>query len=203
MRTDAGLWTHAGNKFVIATVHGELLEIEAQYNPKELGRTTTASWQPHPNTSTKQSPTGDDGRWLEYGSTEPRTLTVELLFDGYEQGISVAPIVDKLERLTIPVDMRSRNRSERRPQICVAVWGKQKLRCVVTSVTTKLTMFSPSGDPLRATCTVALKEVDAIAMMKADDDHTDIKSRDDQITRAHNKWRPNPRDAKMDFNDLE
>ena len=198
-----GLWTHRGNKLVIGTLHGELVEIEAQYNPKELARTSTASWNAHPNTSAAQSKIGEDHRWLEYGSTEPRTLTVELTFDGYEEGISIAPIVEKLESLTIPVDMRSKRASERRPQLCVAVWGTQKLRCVVQSVATKLTMFDPSGEPLRATCTVVLKEADAVAMMEADHDRTNLNERDRRISSEANRWRPNPRGAKTDFNDLE
>ena len=198
-----GLWTHGGNKFTIGTLHGKLIEVEAQYNPKEEARTSAATWNAHPNTSAKQSKSGDSFRWLEYGTTEPRSLTIELMFDGYETGVSIAPIVEQLESLTIPVDMRSRTVSERRPQICVAVWGTQKLRCVVQSVTTKLTMFDPSGEPLRATCTVVLKEVDAVAMMDADRDRSDLDRRDAQITHAHTKWRPNPRGAKTDFNDLE
>jgi hypothetical protein len=198
-----GLWTHRGNKFVIGTLHGEMVEIEAQYNPKELARTSSATWNVHPNTSARHSKVGENHRWMEYGTTEPRTLTVELTFDGYEEGASIAPIVEKLESLTIPIDMRSRLASERRPQLCVAVWGTQKLRCVVKSVATKLTMFDVSGEPLRAICTVVLQEIDAVAMMDADRDTTNIDQRDRRITSDANRQRPNPRGAKTDFNDLE
>ncbi|HET9991220.1 MAG TPA: hypothetical protein VFQ65_21960, partial [Kofleriaceae bacterium] len=162
------LWTHRGNKFVIGTIHGESIEIIAQYNPKELARQAAATWETHPNTSAAHSPTGEGNMWSQYKTTAPRTLTFELLFDGYEEGISVAPIVESLERLTIPVDMSSRVASKRRPQLCVAVWGTQQLRCVVQSVATKLTMFDISGEPLRASCTVVLSEVDVAAMMKVD-----------------------------------
>ena len=184
-----GLWTHGGNKFAIGTLHGELIEIEAQYNPKELARTSAATWNPHPNTSGRQSKTGEDHRWLEYGTTEPRTLTIELTFDGYEDAISIAPIVAKLESLTIPVDMRSKRASERRPQLCSAVWGTQKLRCVGQSVATKLTMFDRSGEPLRAVSTVVLKEVDAVAMMDADRDRTNTDARDRRVSASANRRR--------------
>jgi len=202
MTNNDGLWTHRGNKFVIGTIHGALVEIEAQYNPKELARQSSAAWNTHPNTSARQSKTSQNYQWLEYGSTEPRTLTAELVFDGYENGTNVAPLVEKLEALTIPVDMRSRRASERRPQICVAVWGAQKLRCVVQSVATKLTMFAESGEPLRATCAVILKEVDAVAMMQADNDRSDLARRDRELTARHTR-RANPPGAKIDFNDLE
>jgi hypothetical protein len=161
-------WTHRGNKFVIGTIHGESIEIIAQYNPKEVARQAAATWAAHPNTSAKYASNGESQMWSEYKTTAPRTMTVELLFDGYEEGISIAPIVEKLERLTIPVDMSSREESNRRPQLCVAVWGAQQLRCVVQSVATKLTMFDGSGEPLRASCTVTLVEVDVVAMMKSD-----------------------------------
>jgi len=161
-------WTHSGNKFVIGTIHGTPIEIVAQYNPKELARQATATWTPHPNTSAKYATNGESNMWSEYGTTAPRTLTVELLFDGYEEGLPIASVVEDLERLTIPVDMKSRDISKRRPQLCVAVWGKQQMRCVVQSVATKLTMFDAAGAPLRATCTVTLMEVDVVAMLKSD-----------------------------------
>lgn len=198
-----GLWTHPGNKFVIGTLHGELVEIEAQYNPKELARTSAATWTVHPNTSARHSKIGENHRWMEYGTTEPRGLTVELTFDGYEESRSIAPIVEKLENLTIPIDMRSKRASERRPQICVAVWGTQKLRCVVKSVATKLTMFDKAGEPLRASCTVVLQEVDAVAMMKADDDRTNIEERDRRVTAGANRLRPTAPSPKAAYDDLE
>jgi hypothetical protein len=162
------LWTHRGNKFVIGTLHGAPVEIIAQYNPKELSRQAAATWTPHPNTSARYSENGESKMWAQYATTAPRSMTLELLFDGYEEGKSIAPIVADLERLTIPVDMSSRDETKRRPQLCVAVWGTQQLRCVVTSVATKLTMFDESGEPLRASCTVVLTEVDVVAMLNRD-----------------------------------
>lgn len=193
-------WTHNGNKFVIGTIHGAPIEVVAQYNPKELARQAAATWNPHPNTSAKYASTGESQMWSEYRTTAPRTLTVELLFDGYEEGISIAPIVEDLERLTIPVDMSSRDESKRRPQLCVAVWGQQQLRCVVTSVATKLTMFDDAGAPLRATCTVVLTEVDVVAMMKSDVhgaiDRVAKKSGSLPSTKPGHEWPYPPEDSK-------
>ena len=160
------LYTPKGNKFVIGTVTGDPLQITAQYNPKELARTANAAWTPHPNTSARQSKSGDSLAWMEYGTSEPRSVVFELLFDGYEEGISIADKVDQLESLTLPLDRKSKKPEDHHPQLCVAVWGSQQLRCVVVSVVTKLTMFDSSGEPLRATCSVTLKEVDVVAMMK-------------------------------------
>lgn len=166
------LWTHKGEKFTIGTIHGDPIEVVAQYNPKESARQASAVWNAHPNTSARQSNGGENHLWMEYGTTEPRTVTVELLFDGFEEQISIGPIIERLESLTMPVDMSSREPSKRRPQLCVAVWGGQKLNCVVTSVATKITMFAAGGDPLRASATVTFKEVDPVAIARAEGDAT-------------------------------
>jgi hypothetical protein len=194
------LWTHGGNKFVIGTIHGAPIEIIAQYNPKELSRQATATWTPHQNTSARYSDNGESKMWSQYATTAPRSMTLELLFDGYEEGKSIAPIVANLERLTIPVDMSSRDETKRRPQLCVAVWGKQQLRCVVTSVATKLTMFDTAGEPLRASCTVVLTEVDVVAMLKTDVSDTiegiAAKSGNVASTKPRHDWPYPPEDMK-------
>ena len=148
-----GFWSPPGDKFTIGTVDGELFQVGAQYNPKELAFTSSASWH--------EKAKATDCLWFEYTTSESRTLTVELLFDGYENRTSVEPLIAQLEGLTMP------SGSMRRPQLCVAVWGKAAaFRCIVQSVATKLTMFSHKGEPLRATCTVVLKEVDVCNMLE-------------------------------------
>jgi phage protein U len=46
----------------------------------------------------------------------------------------------------------------------MATWGTtlRGFRCVIESLSTKNTMFDSSGKPLRATCTVKLKEADSV-----------------------------------------
>jgi hypothetical protein len=53
----------------------------------------------------------------------------------------------------------------RRPHQCVVAWGGRGLpsfQCVFEALSTKYTMFSSDGEPLRATCTVKLKEAHAV-----------------------------------------
>lgn len=160
------------NKLVIGTVdHASpdaAIEVGAQYNPKELALASQSAWNKHPNAHGDTKGTCGFAR-LEWGGTEPQTLTLDLLFDGVEENHSVRDQIDKLISLTQPWDMSSTKATLRRPPLCVAVWGSDKeFRCVVTAVTTKITMFAPTGLPLRAICTVALKEAD-VATMWADD----------------------------------
>ncbi len=162
-------WTHTGDKFTIGTIDGAQVEITAQYNPKEIAFASTASWNVHKGTNGGQANSDECHVALDYGSTESRTLTVELLFDGYEENLSVDPMVHQLEKLLVPIDPSSSKARKRRPQLCVAVWGTARpFRCVVLSVQSKITMFSRSGTPLRAICNVTLKEVDTVSMLAND-----------------------------------
>ncbi|HVK87178.1 MAG TPA: hypothetical protein VM513_23820 [Kofleriaceae bacterium] len=101
---------------------------------------------------------------LEFTGAEGRTMSVEMLFDGYEGGgrtVDVASKVAVLEKLARVIDPRSPDEKKRRPHHCVVTWGERGLpsfKCVIENLSTKYSMFSSDGKPLRATCTVKLKE---------------------------------------------
>ncbi len=170
---------HAFAKITIAG-HDEDLPgviVEAQYNPKELQVDRTVPWAPTGETNngnTNQASSQNMGIHLEFTGAQGRTLTVELLFDGYEEQatgkykVNVAKRVSDLEKLASVIKPNSDIAKERTPPRCIVVWGTtmQSFRCVIESLSTKYTMFSAQGDPLRATCTVKLKEVDTIGPKK-------------------------------------
>jgi hypothetical protein len=140
--------------------------VEAQYNPKELQIDKTVPWQKNPQAN--KSP--EKGIQLEFTGAEGRTMSVELLFDGYETNESVAPKIDALNKMCSPVVAGSSNENERRPYMCLVKWGTTipTFKCVIESLSTKYTMFSDDGVPLRATCTVKLKEADTVTMHQDD-----------------------------------
>jgi hypothetical protein len=140
------------SKLTIASLEPEAadLVVEAQYNPKELQIEKAVPWMEH------------QGMQLEYGGIKSRSMTIEMLFDGYEQGASIDDRVAKLERLSSPRDESSRREAMRRPHRCVVVWGDRgmpRLRCVIESLVTKYVMWDREGTPVRAICTVKVKEV--------------------------------------------
>jgi hypothetical protein len=154
---------------------GETLTVVAQYNPKELQIDKTIPWQK--NSQPNKSP--DAGIQLEFTGAEGRSMSLELLFDGYEKGDGTMPdgkkvidAVNELNRLASPRKAGSNDENERRPHHCVVVWGKTigkgSFRCVIESLSVKYTMFSAAGEPLRATCTVKLKEANSVKMKAAD-----------------------------------
>jgi hypothetical protein len=135
----------------------EMLTVEAQFNPKELAQDKSVPWQ-------KQKKKGPAD--LEYTGCEPWTMSLELLFDGFEGEVSVLEKIESLKQLTQHFGTKP---SERRPPKVRVIWGtgREKLPsfdAVVESVSIKYTMFSADGQLLRATATVKFKEAADLAV---------------------------------------
>jgi hypothetical protein len=82
----------------------------------------------------------------------------------------VASKIKVLEDLASVITPDSSKEDERRPHRCTISWGKgglPRFDCVIENISTKYTMFSSEGVPLRATCTVKLKEANVVSMKKA------------------------------------
>jgi len=161
----------------IGSIDDTTKTVVAQYNPKELQIDRTVPWQKNPQPN--KSP--DVGIQLEFTGAEGRTMSLELLFDGYETGdgaiagqpgITVSKAVGLLNELASPIDAKSPNENLRRPHQCLVVWGStvpdKSFQCVIESLSIKYTMFSAEGAPLRATCTVKVKEANSVKMKKDD-----------------------------------
>jgi len=135
-------------------------KVIAQYNPKELQVDRTIPWsdEPEANKENSSDASKNKGIHLQFTGAKGRSLSLELLFDGVDQ---VKTNVSNLETLASVRDPNEKKKEDlRRPHHCKVVWGEtlQSFDCVIESLATKYTMFTPTGAPLRATCTVKLKE---------------------------------------------
>lgn len=161
-------------KLTIGSLDEPGITVKAQYNPKELQVDQAVPWK-KPDSANKSgsqasgSSGSGDGIVLEFVGAEGRKMSVEMLFDGYEpqngRHVDVAGEVANLEKLAAVRDPKSKDEGMRRPHHCVVSWGDRglpKFKCVIESLSTKYTMFSSDGKPLRATCTVKLKEADKV-----------------------------------------
>ncbi len=134
-------------KFAIGSIDDASITVHAQYNPKEVQIKRTVAWTEHKDVT------------MEFTGVKGRSISVELLFDGFEAKRSVQPQLDTLEKLANPIDKRSHDEKLQRPHWCVVAWGGMpNLKCVIESVTVKYTMFGKEGTPLRAVVNVELKE---------------------------------------------
>src|ERR1700742_338780 len=157
-----------GAKISIGSLDEAGLSVDAQYNPKELQIDKSVPWQKHNKANA-------NGLQLEFTGAEGGTMSVELLFDGYEEKESVQGSVAMLEKLATVREPNSSEDDMRRPHHCVVVWGTvmgggdNKFKCVIEQISTKYTMFSPDGIPLRATVTLKLKEAERVSMASGGD----------------------------------
>jgi hypothetical protein len=124
------------------------LTLIAQYNPKEIQVDHTVPWKPQD----KGGPCD-----LEFTARDPQTLSLELMFDGFEGGTDVMPSVHALRKLT-----EARTKEKRPPKVMI-LWGDgaramPKFSGVVEKVSVKYQMFGTDGAVLRATANVSLKE---------------------------------------------
>jgi len=160
----------ATEKLTIGSIDNTKLTVSAQYNPKELQVDQNVPWK-KPEAATKTGSQGGGGGSssgkaleVEFTGAEGRTMTVEMLFDGFEEKgrkVDVKDMVDRLTQMATVIDPESKDEQKRRPHHCVVSWGSKGLprfECVIESLSTKYSMFSSDGEPLRATCTVKLKE---------------------------------------------
>lgn len=142
------------------------IQVDAQYNPNALTVDKSVPWQKNPQSNKAQ----EKGIQLEFTGAEGRKITLELTFDGYETNTSIADKVETLNTMASVLSPGDPDENKRRPHRCVLTWGATvpSFRCVIESLSTKYTMFSDKGVPLRATCTVKLAEADTVSMAKQD-----------------------------------
>ena len=169
----------AAAKFWIKSLDkGENIVVSAQFNPKELQIDRSVPWSPPGESGKDQSKNKTKGGIdLEFTGAKGRSLTVELLFDAFEEdagdGFKLGDLTKRISDLETLAAVRKPGAKEeefRRPHWCLAVWGTalNKFQCVIESISTKYTMFARDGSPLRATVTLKLTEADSVSTKKPD-----------------------------------
>lgn len=123
------------------------VEVDAQFNPKELQVDKTVSW------TAKSSHTEDPIQ--EFKEPQSSNLSVTLYFDTYETKRDVySQYISTLEKM---VTMDS---GTGRPPLVGFCWGKFIFKGVVESLSQKYTMFLSDGT--RCRCEVSLKMKSAV-----------------------------------------
>ncbi|HEY9206924.1 MAG TPA: LysM peptidoglycan-binding domain-containing protein [Candidatus Methanoperedens sp.] len=97
---------------------------------------------------------------LQFVRGNARTITMDLFFDTYEEGIDVRVYTDRITGweageekglMDIDSDLHA-------PPVCAFRWGDFRFQCIIERVSKRFTMFLPNGKPVRATLNVTLKE---------------------------------------------
>jgi len=104
---------------------------------------------------------------LQFTGGGPRTLSMSLVFDSYENGTDVRELTGQVAALA---EIDSSDNPKQRPPVCTITWGAYEkphaglpFKGVVENLTQKFTLFLPDGTPVRATIDIQFKEGEAPA----------------------------------------
>lgn len=135
---------------------------EASYNPTELAFTKTAQFA-------DISVPGLDAPIIQFVRGDAETISLELFFDSTERGTGsgATSVTDEVARFQQLVSVAGELHA---PPIVRITWGQglpgpllgstrpmTQVDVIVTSVARRYTLFSPSGEPLRATLTLQMR----------------------------------------------
>jgi hypothetical protein len=136
---------------------GRIAQVEFQFNPNQLELSRSASWNVRPAVAQERGPLP------EFVGTQPASLQVEVFLDG-----SARPAASKVRRQVeqllqcCEVDPQSVRSKRPSPPWVRFNWGAfstVQFVAYVESVSATYSLFSPTGEPLRATCQLSLTEV--------------------------------------------
>jgi len=157
-------------KLKIISLEGDQISVEGSFNPKEVQVDKSVPWQ-------KQKKKGPSD--LEYTGGEPKSMSFELMFDGFEAGTSVQGKIDDLHKLTDTTIQEGNNEQKKRPPKVMVIWGAgtgrgansaaggiPKFEAVIESVSVKYTMFLANGTAVRATANIKVKEASSLKVGK-------------------------------------
>lgn len=122
-----------------------LNDIEVLFNPTQYSLNKS-------NVFTEIAIPGLAAPLLQFGRGNAQTLSMELFFDTYEQGIDVREHSNKIVHL-LDIDPELHA-----PPICTFNWGELSFVGVLEHANQTFTLFFPSGVPARATVNISLKQ---------------------------------------------
>lgn len=132
--------------------------LEFKFNPTEYSVSKGAHWEPHKGNRKDKS-----GGRPEYKGSDPQTITMQIFFDDWERAIgNVTKHVDQLFDWCAP-SKTSVSSEKHQPSELILLWGSNEQLADRTfyleKVNVKYTMFGRTGNPLRATADITLKEL--------------------------------------------
>jgi len=128
--------------------------VDFQFNPKELALTKSAKWKRDAQRNAAKSAVP------QFTGSDPVKLTVEMFFDATDtMDSTVVHRVEALFAACVPTEESRQGKKASPPWVIFHWGGLTSFPAFVSSVTAKYTLFTPSGTPVRAVCTVALEEI--------------------------------------------
>lgn len=132
--------------------------LEFTFNPTEYSVTKSAKWQTPPRNMKDKA-----GAKPEFLGSEPQTISMQIFFDDWESAVGdVTKHVDQLFDWCSPSKTSESSRKQQ-PAELHFIWGSNiqlaDRKFYLEKVSVKYTMFGRTGNPLRATADISLKEI--------------------------------------------
>lgn len=133
--------------------------LELRFNPKELSIQKSAEWTRQPNKGAANTSKP------EFAGAKPRTLTMELLFDDWDDDAKGPKLTKQIEQLMawMTPTKKSMRDSLPQPAILQLMWGSSEavaqFQGFIKSCTAKYTLFAQDGTPIRATAQLSMEEI--------------------------------------------
>jgi nucleoid-associated protein YgaU len=147
---------------VIKTIDGEKIQVKCLFNPKEYSFAKSNSWP-------KDQKAAADTPVLNFGGGSPATLSMDLLFDTYQnprnggqsRDVRTVYINDLWKMMFVDKQLAEKKKNKQgRPPKVQFTWGKAlSFEAVMTSLSVTFTLFLPDGTPVRASAKVAFQQV--------------------------------------------
>ena len=139
----------------------EKLKIRVETGPNTFGRQIVAMFNPNQITVQKNvnwetvATLGRDVPDGQFTHGDPATLSLDLFFDTFEDGVSVLKRTDDIFHLTTV----EKHGDIHRPPVCQLSWGLGIFfQGVLTSLSQRFTLFLPTGIPVRATLNCTFRQ---------------------------------------------
>lgn len=132
--------------------------LDCQFNPSTVKIGKSARWSAAPTPGSKHNPHS------QFTGASPSTLQATLLFDGFDvtgrtPKLPVKAAVDQLFSWIAPTPT-SQNTTTPQPATITFTWGPWDVfKGVLTQVNAEYTLFAPTGEPRRATVSIAMQTV--------------------------------------------
>ncbi len=135
-------------KGFIKVFKGTPKEIEILFYPAEYSFDKS-------NTFSEKSVPGLEAPYIQYVKGNSASISLEVFYDTYENGLDVRKFTDQL------TDLMNIDPSIHEPPVLQFIWGlnpAEPFYCVLEKVTKRFTMFNSDGIPVRARLNIVLKE---------------------------------------------
>lgn len=150
--------------------------IDFQFNPKELTLEKGANW-------TREDAQGNESSSPPtYNGPSPSRLSLEMFLDASERhDNSVVRTVEKLFECCTPTQSALQQHKSNPPWVVFRWGGLTGFLAYISKVSARYTLFTSSGVPIRAVCTVVLEEISGQAPRQNPTSGTPIPHRVHQV----------------------